>query len=317
MHYHVTDLGTLPGYSDSVASGINDQGWVVGSAYTPGDYESSHAFVWHDGSMTALNAPDCISSFASAINNHNQIVGSASKQKTEHDAVLWQNEEMLSLGTLGGDQAYAYAINDQGQVVGSSADHKGHSNDHAYLWQDGKMQMLPVNGSDSYAFGINNKGHSVGCVNWANRFYTAFLCQQEHGEELTPPIYASWTAHAINDSGDIVGSFETDPEDWTPSHACLWHNGKAEDLGTLPDYKFCSATAINNNGEIVGTAQEGENQRALLWQQKRLIDLNDLLPADAGWTLERATAINSKGQIVGAGLHNGHRRAFLLTPANR
>lgn len=179
------------------------------------------------------------------------------------------------------------------------------------------MQMLPVNGSDSYAFGINNKGHSVGCVNWANRFYTAFLCQQEHGEELTPPIYASWTAHAINDSGDIVGSFETDPEDWTPSHACLWHNGKAEDLGTLPDYKFCSATAINNNGEIVGTAQEGENQRALLWQQKRLIDLNDLLPADAGWTLERATAINSKGQIVGAGLHNGHRRAFLLTPANR
>lgn len=106
MHYHVTDLGTLPGYSDSVASGINDQGWVVGSAYTLGDYESSHAFVWHDGSMTALNAPDCISSFASAINNHNQIVGSASKQKTEHDAVLWQNEEMLSLGTLGGDQAF-------------------------------------------------------------------------------------------------------------------------------------------------------------------------------------------------------------------
>ena len=43
-------------------------------------------------------------------------------------------------------------------------------------------------------------------------------------------------------------------------------------------------------------------------------DLNALIPAGSGWTLENANAINDAGQIVGSGLRGGKLRAFLLTP---
>lgn len=44
------DLGTLPGDNVSEATGMNNQGQVVGVSYP-----SSHAFIWQDGVMTDLN----------------------------------------------------------------------------------------------------------------------------------------------------------------------------------------------------------------------------------------------------------------------
>ena len=46
-------------------------------------------------------------------------------------------------------------------------------------------------------------------------------------------------------------------------------------------------------------------------------DLNATLPADSGWTLEKAKAINNRGQIIGSGTLNGQAHMFLLTPSAR
>lgn len=46
----IRDLGTLPGDNISEATGINDEGQIVGVSYP-----SSHAFIWQDGVMTDLN----------------------------------------------------------------------------------------------------------------------------------------------------------------------------------------------------------------------------------------------------------------------
>ena len=56
------------------------------------------------------------------------------------------------------------------------------------------------------------------------------------------------------------------------------------------------------------------SEAAFLFDAGRLKDLNDLISAASGWTLESAHGINDRGQIVGMGLHRGQRRAFLLTP---
>jgi hypothetical protein len=45
-----------------------------------------------------------------------------------------------------------------------------------------------------------------------------------------------------------------------------------------------------------------------------MIDLNNLIAADAGWELTSAIKINNQGQIVGAGSLNGQERGFVLTP---
>lgn len=71
------DLGTLPGDTLSEATGINDQGQVVGVSFP-----SSHAFLWEDGMMTDLNSlvlPGSSLSLISTgdINDRGEITGQA------------------------------------------------------------------------------------------------------------------------------------------------------------------------------------------------------------------------------------------------
>lgn len=78
-----TRLGTLPGFSSSYASSINDAGEVVGVAYSGYDdgYPIGHGFLWGPNSeMVDLNSvlpsnSGWILTGAAAINNHGQIVG--------------------------------------------------------------------------------------------------------------------------------------------------------------------------------------------------------------------------------------------------
>jgi hypothetical protein len=45
-----------------------------------------------------------------------------------------------------------------------------------------------------------------------------------------------------------------------------------------------------------------------------MLDLNDLIPAGSGFTLQAARGINDAGQIAGFGTFDGATHAFLLTP---
>ena len=68
---------------------------------------------------------------------------------------------------------------------------------------------------------------------------------------------------------------------------------------------------INSGGDIVGTSAA----RAVLWTGGTIVDLNNAIPAQAGWKLEAAWSINVAGEIVGVGQHEGYPHAFLLTPS--
>jgi probable HAF family extracellular repeat protein len=72
---------------------------------------------------------------------------------------------------------------------------------------------------------------------------------------------------------------------------------------------------INDESQVVGWSSTSTGaQHGFIWDDGVLSDLNDLIPADSGWTLARATAINDRGQIAGIGDVKGRRAAFLLTP---
>ena len=78
--YKITDLGTLPGSTSSIATAINNSGQVVGNS---GD----HAFLWQNGVMTDLGTlPGSTSSTATAINNSGQVVGNSGNH-----AFFWDN----------------------------------------------------------------------------------------------------------------------------------------------------------------------------------------------------------------------------------
>jgi probable HAF family extracellular repeat protein len=124
-------LGRLPGDNSSVATDVNDWGQVVGTSRTfPSwsfEVSSSTAFLWENGTMTALGPLNSTLDFtaASAVNGAGQVVGTAQPDQTHQGvAFLWQNGVMVDLNRLipassGWLLQTAADINDRGQIVGS------------------------------------------------------------------------------------------------------------------------------------------------------------------------------------------------------
>ena len=80
--YSITDLGTLPGSSTSIATGINDSGQVVGYLANDGP---SRAFFWQNGVMTDIGTLGGSRSFVGGINNSGQIVGGSETGEVTYD----------------------------------------------------------------------------------------------------------------------------------------------------------------------------------------------------------------------------------------
>ena len=220
FRYNVTDLGTLGG-AESHAEGINNNGQVVGGAWTGGDKPGGHAFLWDSNrGMQDLGTLGGPSSCAKAINNAGQIVGSSDVRFQDslgdQHAFLWENGRgMQDLGRLATRLCRAYGINKAGQVVGygSTLDHSTREGTdlHAFQWdaQNGMCDMA--------THGIRN--------GWAS---------------------------SINDSGQIVGM--TGRSAGPGTVAFLWQAGRRmRELGTLGG-DFSWAFCINNVGQAVGLA---------------------------------------------------------------
>ncbi len=250
---------------------------------------------------------------------------------------LWQSGHFQRLDTPRRDQSLTFPgqgerlLNDRGQVVlvtidNGSSDSLAFPGGNVILWDHGRQQELgqPYPSGSSMVNALNNRGLIVGqdrsetssghafCWQILGRGRGAGGHKRLQGRDLGTLGGRMSAAYDINDAGWIVGLSDT-KENSTgrfEEHACLWHNGRVQDLGTLPGQTYSGAAAINSRGQIVG--QSGS--RAFLYQAGRMRDLNDLIPAGAGWVLTKAIALNDQGQIVGDGTFHGRAVSFLLTP---
>lgn len=124
------DLGSLPGYKDSIARAINSQGqvtgWVGATGGTPGKALTFRyqAFLWQNGKMRGLGSiPRLKDSKASALNDRGQVVGNA-YYKTDEAALLWQGGKVYEFNKLippgsGWLLQNALSINNRGWVIGN------------------------------------------------------------------------------------------------------------------------------------------------------------------------------------------------------
>ncbi len=162
----------------------------------------------------------------------------------------------------------------------------------------------------STAYGINNLGEVIG---ESGSLAFLWLPSPAYGlpAGMNWPIMYDSKASAINDTGQVVGTYDEGP--WRMPF--LWENGVTTFLGT---FGFGGeVNGINNFEQMVGScalwdlAEPPEwYVRAFLWTRGVMIDLGTL-----GSKSSTAGAINDSGQVVGsAGLADNTSSLFLITP---
>jgi probable HAF family extracellular repeat protein len=198
------------GLSESVATGINDAGQVVGYAGNT----DTHAIIWNGTTPTDLSALNGNAGAAQAINNLGQVVGNSYPPGVSGraHATIWNGAMPTDLGTLGGLTSYAYGINNAGQVVGWSTT-GGTDGQQAFIWAAGTMTGLGFlpNSSGNIAYNINDASVVVGTSGMNVGQAHATIWYGGIPSDLNTLVDSSgagWTlveALAINNNGKIAG----------------------------------------------------------------------------------------------------------------
>jgi len=281
--YSIIDLGTLPGTTQSIATGINASGQVVGVSYSgSGSFTSDAAlqylgisydagaksFLYSGGRMSGINPTD---GPANAINDAGQIVGGSYPSINNVGQYVGVSPDRLISGGSATTLNYFLptSINDLGVVGGVSYPASG-GYSHAALYQNGQVTDL------SNTLGLKGIGDTV---------------------------------LAINKAGDVLIA-EGLMGGANPVHYLLYvpSAGPPTDLTKLPGGSGLAALALNNKDQVVGTG--------FLYSDGQFTSLQSLLPSTSHWSNLNATGINDAGQIVGQGLIDGQEHAFLMTPQN-
>jgi len=172
-----------------------------------------------------------------------------------------------------------------------------------------------VKASDNGLYSIGKAWNPIG-----QHFDTYIVSGGKATVIATDSLSASYSANAVNNSGQVAGSevTVTPGSQFGPNGPAIDTPGKGwQFIGMSGGY----AAGINNLGQVVGGMPFQSSNAALhafVWTNdgQPPSDLNTLIDSTK-WNLTIATGINDKGQIVAYGTDpSGQDHALLLTPIN-
>lgn len=326
--YHFTDLGTLPGGSDSYAYSINNAGQVVGHAYDNTRTAWAVLFdITGQGNNINLGGLETGGSWAESINDEGQIVGAAWSSVTAHDATLFDTSGLANntnLVPVGSIDSKATSINNHGVIVGQICFTEPTRYRAAIIDPSGNHVDLGGDYSDAHA--INDNRIIVGnSTSTPGKWHATLFDPTGNGQNINLNPFGddlegyNSDAYDINNNGVVVGVVVRQSAGFnkTKSVATIFDttgNGNNIFLATLSGEQGSGANAINNKGQIVGTSggfatifdPTGGGQN---------LNLNEVIEPMPGWILITARDINDNGWIIGQAINpEGYFNAFLLTP---
>jgi probable HAF family extracellular repeat protein len=248
--YFIWDGSTtrlVPGIraDSSVEMGLNDRGEFVGDGSTGSG--SIRPFVYRNGQVAYLGAPDGGFLSATRINNAGQIAvvgfGTQTRSGIAQDGRIdWLAPPPSAVWTV------AEAINERGQLAGAYGLASGGS--HAFTTRDGVAVDLGLPGTYGVAKDINEGGDVVGSfLDPQTGDFLPYLYHDGVAAAL-PHLGYGGDVFAINNLGTMVGlsgAYE----------GALWEDGQVYLMSALvdgPAWDYLEVRDINDAGQIAGTA---------------------------------------------------------------
>ncbi len=235
--------------------------------------------------------------------------------------VLWgHGRSLISLPPLyGGNNSAAYGANNFGQIVGASETAALENNSNCAqevlatqgaLWQPLRYKhataLPPVAGdTDSSAYAIDDHGDAAGasgsCIDFPPNADELHPVLWRNGKTVALPTLGGTldnAVNAINERGEMAGQSALTGN--STVHAAFWRSPRViTDLGTFPGDSYSLLFGINDEGQVVGGSGSQTQQRAALWQNGVVYDLNTLIPPTARYHLLVAISISDDGIIAG------------------
>jgi uncharacterized membrane protein len=318
--YDIRQLQPLPAiFPITVVHDLSNTGEAVGRVWKEEQVgvQNHHAVLWNEDGSASDIGDNGTWSEARAISEAGFIAGRHDVGQSLRGA-LWTAEGRQVLPPLPGQPASeAYGVDDQGIAVGVSL--ISTTDVTAVRWVEGIAEVLPGANGTSWAFAVNASGQAVGRRDaWPAR--EAMLWE---GDAFTvlPDLGSKFaSATNISDNGTICGG-SLDAQSrlqavlWQPptfAIEVLPHPG----FGVIPLVKDVNDQGVAVGAVCLSSECELTNERALIWTDDGVYNLNDLIPAGSGYTLFSAEAINERGEIVCVGAGEGlfSPRGFKLTP---
>jgi probable HAF family extracellular repeat protein len=294
----MVDLGVLPGYTDSAASGVSGDGnTVVGYSMSP---QGNRAFRWTAaGGMSDMGVLlGSNTSYADGVSADGGVVVGTSDDR----AFRWTAAgRMSSLGALPGHaNSYAHDISADGSVVVGYS-RKGGEN-RAFRWTAaGGMTDLGTLPSQTYseAYGVSADGDVVVGASGNRAFiWTAVGGMVDLG---ALPGQVNSYASGISADGNVVVGYSTGIYGQGGYRAFRWTAaGGMVDLGTLPDnntsYISDFPTGVSADGSVVVGFS---SNKAFRWTAAGgMVDLGALPGDDVPYSLYYANGVSHDGRIV-------------------
>ena len=287
--YKVIDLG-----DDWHPNEMNNIGQIVGA-------KNRYPVVWQDGVITEISQ---LEGTAEAINDSGDVVGTIGGR-----AYIWDGNDITFLNP---PVSNAKDIHNNGLIAGNAT---FDGNSHAGYWENNDFVIVAsphwVSGAriptlfkyfaekiNKYKNIIGYRSSSTATIGWA------------YGDNL-PPFPAYSRINDINDNTQIIGPvfYQILGLDPSPIEAPGYIS-----YGNIYDFTNIVGIANNNLNVVVGLIGYDSDNRAAIYKDGVVCDLNDLIPVSSGWFLRYALAINDLGQIVCYGNLSGRGGYCLLIP---
>jgi hypothetical protein len=260
-----------PGSAENTATGINDDGVIVGATATLAEENAyndlEHGFIRSTkNKFTKIDAPNSFDTDLAGINQQGHVAGTAAALLTgaacgsqpspcpgDDFVFLRKNGHYTTLCCFAsGSSPDAGGINKRDEIVGNYQCSNSEScYNHGFLWRQGVLVNIDIGVNNTEASGINDAGVVVGQYEDSSFNDHGFVWYK--GAFATLDVPATGTvdtdAYGISSDNDIVGGYQDASFN---DHGFLLRKGVYYYPIDYPGASTTKLTGINDEGWVVG-----------------------------------------------------------------